>query len=77
MAADCVLSLLDFPTGNTDRGLGTGAIHAFFPIWLQKDFGKWSIYGGGGNATSSAAKVLARLTLGSPLVRFAASPLPP
>ena len=39
---------LDFPTGNTDRGLGTGAIHAFFPIWLQKDFGKWSTYGGGG-----------------------------
>jgi hypothetical protein len=39
---------LDFPTGNTDRGLGTGATHAFFPIWLQKDFGKWSTYWGGG-----------------------------
>jgi len=39
---------LDFPTGNADRGLGTGAVHAFFPIWLQKDFGKWSTYGGGG-----------------------------
>jgi hypothetical protein len=39
---------LDFPTGNVDRGLGTGAIHAFLPIWLQKDFGKWSTYGGGG-----------------------------
>jgi hypothetical protein len=39
---------LDFPTGNTERGLGTGATHAFFPIWLQKDFGKWSTYGGGG-----------------------------
>jgi hypothetical protein len=39
---------VDFPTGNTDRNLGTGATHAFFPIWLQKDFGKWTIYGGGG-----------------------------
>jgi hypothetical protein len=35
---------LDFPTGNADRGLGTGAVHAFFPIWLQKDFGKWSTW---------------------------------
>ena len=39
---------LDFPTGSADRGLGTGRTHAFFPIWLQKDFGKWSTYGGGG-----------------------------
>jgi hypothetical protein len=39
---------LDFPTGNANRGLGTGAAHAFFPIWLQKDFGNWSTYGGGG-----------------------------
>lgn len=39
---------LDFPTGNADRGLGTGATHLFLPIWLQKDFGKWSTYGGGG-----------------------------
>jgi hypothetical protein len=39
---------LDFPTGNTDGNLGTGATHAFLPIWLQKDFGKWTVYGGGG-----------------------------
>jgi hypothetical protein len=39
---------LDFATGNVARGLGTGAMHAFFPIWLEKDFGKWSMYGGGG-----------------------------
>ena len=39
---------LDFPTGNADRGLGTGATHMFLPIWVQKDFGKWSTYGGGG-----------------------------
>jgi hypothetical protein len=39
---------LDFPTGNADRGLGTGATHLLLPIWVQKDFGKWSTYGGGG-----------------------------
>ena len=39
---------LDFPTGNADRGLGTGSTHLFLPIWLQKDFGKWSTYGGAG-----------------------------
>jgi hypothetical protein len=27
---------LDFPTGNTDRGLGTGATHAFFPICASR-----------------------------------------
>jgi hypothetical protein len=36
------------PTGNTTRGLGTGAVHAFLPLWVQKDFGKWTTYGGGG-----------------------------
>jgi hypothetical protein len=36
------------PTGNTARGLGSGAIHAVLPLWMQKDFGKWTTYGGGG-----------------------------
>jgi hypothetical protein len=36
------------PTGNAARGLGTGAIHAFLPLWVQKDLGKWTTYGGGG-----------------------------
>jgi len=43
-----VYPLLDFPTGNADRGLGTGSTRAFVPIWLQKDFGRWTTYGGGG-----------------------------
>lgn len=40
--------LLGFPTGNPNRGLGTGATHALFPIWLQKDLGNWTTFGGGG-----------------------------
>ncbi len=39
---------LDLPTGDASRGLGTGSVHAFLPIWIQKDFGKWTTYGGGG-----------------------------
>jgi hypothetical protein len=36
------------PTGDAARGLGTDAVHAFLPLWVQKDFGKWTTYGGGG-----------------------------
>jgi hypothetical protein len=40
--------LVDVPTGNAARGLGTGSVHAYLPLWLQKDFGPWTTYGGGG-----------------------------
>jgi hypothetical protein len=40
--------LLDVPTGEAARGLGTGHVHALLPLWLQKDFGNWTTYGGGG-----------------------------
>ncbi len=32
--------LLEIPTGNEGRDLGTGHASAFFPIWVQKSFGK-------------------------------------
>jgi len=35
-------------TGNPTRGLGSGATHGFLPLWIQKDFGPWTTYGGGG-----------------------------
>jgi hypothetical protein len=40
--------LLEIPTGNEDRGLGNGEAQWFLPIWIQKDIGKWTTYGGGG-----------------------------
>ena len=43
-----IYPFLDLPTGDASRGLGTGSVHAFLPIWIQKDFGKWTTYGGGG-----------------------------
>ncbi len=39
---------LELPTGNSDRGLGAGEVQAFFPVWLEKDIGPWTSYGGGG-----------------------------
>ncbi len=39
---------LEAPTGDAARGLGTGRTHAFFPLWLQKDIGDWTTFGGGG-----------------------------
>lgn len=36
------------PTGNADRGLGNGGAQLFLPLWLQKSWGKWQTYGGGG-----------------------------
>jgi hypothetical protein len=43
-----VFPLLELPTGNAPRGLGAGYTQAFLPVWLQKDFGDWTTYGGGG-----------------------------
>ena len=40
--------LVLIPTGNKDKGLGSGETAVFLPIWLQKSFGKWLTYGGAG-----------------------------
>jgi Putative MetA-pathway of phenol degradation len=39
---------IEVPTGSRDRNLGAGQWQTFLPIWLQKDVGKWSAYGGCG-----------------------------
>jgi hypothetical protein len=36
------------PTGNEERGLGSGETQVFLPLWLQKSWGPWKTYGGGG-----------------------------
>jgi hypothetical protein len=43
-----IYPLLEAPTGDVNRGLGAGRTHAFVPIWIQKDFGDWTTFGGGG-----------------------------
>ncbi len=39
---------LEVPTGSRGRGLGNGSALVFVPLWLQKSFGAWTTYGGGG-----------------------------
>ena len=43
-----IFPLLELPTGNAQRGLGTGHTHGYLPLWLQKSVGDWTTYGGGG-----------------------------
>jgi hypothetical protein len=43
-----IFPLLEVPTGNAERGLGSGHLLAFLPVWLQKSWGPWTSYGGGG-----------------------------
>jgi hypothetical protein len=40
--------LIELPTGDAARGLGAGYLCAYIPVWLQKNFGRWTSYGGGG-----------------------------
>lgn len=39
---------LELPTGNSRGGLGSGEFQALLPIWVQKSWGPWTTYGGGG-----------------------------
>ncbi len=39
--------LVEVPTGNAAKGLGNGKAQLYLPVWLQKDIGNWTIYGGG------------------------------
>jgi hypothetical protein len=36
------------PTGDQDKGLGSGETQIYLPLWVQKSWGPWTTYGGGG-----------------------------
>ncbi len=38
----------EIPLGNYYNGLGAGYATAFLPVWVQKSWGPWTTYGGGG-----------------------------
>ena len=42
-------------TGDADKGLGNGKTQVFLPVWLQKRWGAWQSYGGGGYWMDHAA----------------------
>ncbi|HVJ54330.1 MAG TPA: hypothetical protein VM689_17835 [Aliidongia sp.] len=47
--------LIELPTGDEKRGLGAGVARTFVPLWAQKSFGKWTVYGGGGYGINPGA----------------------
>ena len=43
-----IFPIIEAPAGDSSKGLGLGAVQVFLPLWLQKSFGPWATYGGGG-----------------------------
>ena len=43
-----IFPMVEFPTGNSSRGLGNGRAWFKVPLWVQKSWGPWTTYGGGG-----------------------------
>ena len=43
-----IFPMIELPTGSYSRGLGVGKTWYKLPLWIQKDFGPWTTYGGGG-----------------------------
>jgi len=41
-------TMIEVPTGNADKGLGVGKAWYKFPLWMQKNCGKWLFDGGAG-----------------------------
>jgi hypothetical protein len=49
-----IFPMLEIPTGDADRGLGNGQAWWKLPLWLQKSWGPWTTYGGGGYVINAA-----------------------
>jgi hypothetical protein len=41
-------TMFEIPTGNSTKGLGVGRVWYKLPIWVEKEFGPWSLCGGMG-----------------------------
>jgi hypothetical protein len=41
-------TMFELPSGDASRGLGVGKTWYKVPLWVQKSFGPWTTYGGGG-----------------------------
>jgi hypothetical protein len=41
-------TMFEIPSGSAARGLGVGKTWYKLPLWVQKSFGPWTTYGGGG-----------------------------
>jgi len=45
-----IFPFVELPSGNADKGLGVGKAWYRMPLWIQKSWGPWTSYGGGGAA---------------------------
>jgi hypothetical protein len=50
-----IFPLIEVPSGDADKGLGNGQMQLFLPVWIQKKWGDWQTYGGGGYWMNRAA----------------------
>lgn len=48
-----IFTMIELPTGSNQRGLGVGKTWFKLPLWIQKSFGPWTTYGGGGETVLS------------------------
>ena len=48
-----IFPLLEAPAGSARNNLGNGHMQAFLPLWVQKSWGQWTAYGGGGYGINS------------------------
>lgn len=49
-----IFPMAELPTGDSDKGLGNGKIWWRLPVWIQKSWGEWTTYGGGGYVINPA-----------------------
>ncbi len=49
-----IYPLAEISTGNASKGLGNGLTWYKLPLWIQKSWGPWTTYGGGGYAFNAA-----------------------
>ncbi len=49
-----IFPMAELATGDASRGLGNGRTWYRLPLWMQKSWGPWTTYGGGGVALNSA-----------------------
>jgi len=43
-----IFPLIEIPTGNENKQLGSGNVQVYVPAWIQKIWGKFTTYAGGG-----------------------------
>jgi hypothetical protein len=49
-----IFPMIEIPSGDAKIGLGNGRAWWRLPVWLQKSWGPWTTYGGGGGAVNPA-----------------------